>query len=485
MPSVSAKQAKLMSAIKHGWHPPAGMHAPSMAVAKEFHSADKKAGKYMHAKGGKVTNVSDAIKVITVNAFGRPKQIPVLHTPATPQDFQRYRTLLEDYYPGTRSFKTIENEVGDNKRSVVFPASAAWHEHVMPHVSGWLGSDMTGSELGWGDIQNILKGKQGSDKVFFTGMYGGLGGMLTDLARVNPEQYAKIKANPSLLAKDANEAAEIAAHQPPSPEKFAEGGQVDITDPQVQRDLLRSRATPMPSKSERFLSLISHAADRATATVTDDPHHALARVASGLASQVAGQAPSGRVEFGRRPNLVNEAKSLPAGLADVGMAGSNILGGLSDKYLPQTPGTIGYMLSKLRDAANAYTDKNGDPAPAWSRKAGEDASRMHQATNQAMNLSAPHGFTENAADALGTMLGQLPIPGTQAKVAAKGLKGGLSAMGRAIPEYLGPTIRPSTRNYLTGALGGGALGTLASMGDDSGPPPQVAETHGMLKEKYE
>ena len=46
MPSVSAKQAHLMAAVAHGWHPPAssGIKVP-LAVAQEFHAADKRKGR--------------------------------------------------------------------------------------------------------------------------------------------------------------------------------------------------------------------------------------------------------------------------------------------------------------------------------------------------------------------------------------------------------------------------------------------------------
>jgi hypothetical protein len=42
MPSTSKKQAKTMSAIAHGWHPPAGSAVAKIpvSVAKEFHAAD-------------------------------------------------------------------------------------------------------------------------------------------------------------------------------------------------------------------------------------------------------------------------------------------------------------------------------------------------------------------------------------------------------------------------------------------------------------
>lgn len=45
-----------MSAISHGWRMPGGKGPPA-SVAKEFHSADKKVGKWEHptkkARGGK------------------------------------------------------------------------------------------------------------------------------------------------------------------------------------------------------------------------------------------------------------------------------------------------------------------------------------------------------------------------------------------------------------------------------------------------
>lgn len=53
MPSSTEKQAKVMSAIAHGWHPTHGSVAKiPLGVAKEFHAAD--AGhKYGAKRGGK------------------------------------------------------------------------------------------------------------------------------------------------------------------------------------------------------------------------------------------------------------------------------------------------------------------------------------------------------------------------------------------------------------------------------------------------
>lgn len=47
MPSVSEKQAHFFAAVAHGWQPP-GRHV-DVGVAKEFHTADKKEGKYEHS----------------------------------------------------------------------------------------------------------------------------------------------------------------------------------------------------------------------------------------------------------------------------------------------------------------------------------------------------------------------------------------------------------------------------------------------------
>jgi hypothetical protein len=63
MPSTSKKQAHTMSAIAHGWTPPEGSKVADIpvGVAKDFHSADKKVGKFEHptkvtkrAKGGSI-----------------------------------------------------------------------------------------------------------------------------------------------------------------------------------------------------------------------------------------------------------------------------------------------------------------------------------------------------------------------------------------------------------------------------------------------
>ena len=46
MPSTSRAQAHLMAAVAHGWQPPG--HHIDVGVAKEFHAADKRKGKWEH-----------------------------------------------------------------------------------------------------------------------------------------------------------------------------------------------------------------------------------------------------------------------------------------------------------------------------------------------------------------------------------------------------------------------------------------------------
>ena len=55
MPSKSLAQARVMSAISHGWKPTGKAADIPVSVAREFHAADKghKYGKGMHGQRGK------------------------------------------------------------------------------------------------------------------------------------------------------------------------------------------------------------------------------------------------------------------------------------------------------------------------------------------------------------------------------------------------------------------------------------------------
>jgi hypothetical protein len=103
--------------------------------------------------------------------------------------------------------------------------------------------------------------------------------------------------------------------------------------------------------------------------------------------------------------------------------------------------------------------------PAWSEKMQIVADATHEGVNEAMDLAPPRGFRQNAANAGGQMLAQLPIPG-KAKVDAG--KGALNLakhyMKKAVAspaEFFLPTVEPSFSNYGMGTLAGGALGMLS------------------------
>lgn len=86
MPSKSAKQAKFMRAIAHGWKPTRMKSAPSQAVAQEFVDADKREGKY--SVGGMVRRgvygaLDEYLRRMGAENFGREPRyaIPALPGP--------------------------------------------------------------------------------------------------------------------------------------------------------------------------------------------------------------------------------------------------------------------------------------------------------------------------------------------------------------------------------------------------------------------
>lgn len=371
MPSKSPEQAKLMSAIAHGWHAPM-KHAPSMAVAQEFHAADKAKGVYMHADGGKVGTLVNFAK-------------------------QGTKALMD------RLETSFHNPYIANTDQVRDDISKYWRTNAPP---------------------------------------------------------VKVEAPaPAMQRIDTSELDNL-VNKPPTVPGLAAGGAVDDAP-----------------ASNRFLRLVRHAADRVSAAVSDDPHHALARVAAGLSSQVAGLSPSGGAQFGRTPGLVDETKSIPAGLIDLGKGAVDVGGAVADR-LPTRPGVA--AMQAIRDGLNHLQDKyGGDLAPQWSRDAEARATQLHNAVHKSMGLSEPKGFIENGAEAGGMMLGQLPIPGAEAKEGVTGLRGTLSMLKHAVPEWLGPTIRPSLRNYGAGTLAGGLMGAAGSPSQPDAPPPDPDSTSGM------
>ena len=374
-----------MSAIAHGWKPigaDAKARMPPLSVAKEFHAADKKEGKYMHyADGGKVGTMVDFARAGTKALMNRIEG--AFHNPYT-ADTNQLRQDVAKYWQ-TNAPAAIAKPVKAPEPSI---------------------DDLTAQ--------------------------------LHDLAS----------------------------------KSYADGGAVDDAPPKR-----RGRAPPSASKGVHVdpMQLISHAADRVSAAVSDDPHHMLARIAGGLSSQLAGLSPSGRAEFGRVPGLVDEAKSLPAGLADAGHAVADLGGAAADAAQArgyQAPGLA--ALQGLRGGIDNLMAKYGGNLD-WSRQAGERADKLHSAVNKQMGLAPPQGFAEHAADAAGTMLGQVPIVGQEEKAASM-----LAKLLKSPIEFLSPSIRPKLSNYAVGTLAGAAMGA----GGDR-PQQPVADNSAPIQERFE
>lgn len=98
-------------------------------------------------------------------------------------------------------------------------------------------------------------------------------------------------------------------------------------------------------------------------------------------------------------------------------------------------------------------------APKRSQRAVKRQEELFEALRKEAGLEAPVGFTQNAMESAGEMLGQLPIGSMRAAKAVK--TGPIKKILGSIPEYLSPTIEPSVANYGTGAIAGGGLKTLA------------------------
>lgn len=387
MPSTSPAQAKLMSAIAHGWRPAGSNHLPPLAVAKEFHEADKKKGQFMHykAEGGKVgtlVNLGRGLMDRIEGAFHNPY---TANPDQVRQDISRY-----------------------------------WHMHQpTPTPPASIAAPVKAPEPSVDDLTAQLH------ELASKGMADG--GLFSD----GPKHRVRTLPRPDAPA----------------------GLKMDP------------------------LQLISHAADRVSAAVADDPHHMLARIAGGLTSQLGGLSPKGTAEFGRVPGIVDETKALPAGLTDLGTGLASLEGAGADAAAAKgfhSP-VIG-MVQALRDKLAAMHDKYGDLAPKWSRDAEARTNQLHDAVHKQMGLTPAHGFMENAAEAGGMMMGQIPVVGEEEKAASM-----LAKLAKSPIEWLSPSIRPKLSNYAAGTLAGGSLGAAAD--DPSAQRPQTADNSMSIQER--
>lgn len=480
-----------MSAIAHGWHPPQ-KHAPSLAVAKEFHEADKREGKYEHAtgyaEGGKVSTLGRILDVIAkrygavdegMHGENSPQYMAMLQAhgwnpKVTKKDWDIFDTLAagpsayqtDDIKPYLADLAdkyglTLQHPLQTHRGMVLPPdkmaAIAPGSRITSPLVQSVSTDKDVANEFAnnyhWSDDHGPLlmdihhstgapllpQPSSGQSELLLPpGSKGALNILGADDSKIQRYDHRGVP-----LGADDGKIA-IASHT-----GFAEGGSVP------------------DNMTQKGLDLISHAADRATSWLMSpggdmsykDPHHLAARVAAGLGSQVLGTDPSGRPQLGRTPGLVKEVEAIPAGLADVADALGKI------RWTPQG----------VRDGLAKLHEKYGpDLAPGWSRSADASAEQTHRAVRDAMGLPAPRGLSENLAESGGTMLGQLPIGAARAgeSVLAK-LGGGAAKLALSPLEYLGPTIRPSAANYGAGTLAGGILGAAG----DTGPAPQGLQGH--------
>jgi hypothetical protein len=171
-----------------------------------------------------------------------------------------------------------------------------------------------------------------------------------------------------------------------------------------------------------------------------------ARPATGLASQIYGLDEQGKAKLGATPGIVNEILSLPTLLPALSWLAARVGSGPGG---PKFPGQAEFIEEQMQRLV-----------PGASREAEKVQEELRQAVREEAGLKAPIGFVEGAEDALGTMLGQLPIGG------AKKLGTGARAI-RAFPEYVLPTVRPSVGAYTSGTVGGGVLNALADEAEET------------------
>lgn len=109
--------------------------------------------------------------------------------------------------------------------------------------------------------------------------------------------------------------------------------------------------------------------------------------------------------------------------------------------------------------------------PEVSKQAQRDLDELSQKVNRDMGLREAHGFKERGQEALGTMLGQIPVAAAKApEVAAGAVK---AAKGSKLAhnfmqalEWFTPSVEPNPLNYAIGTATGGGLGGAAdALGD--------------------
>jgi hypothetical protein len=180
----------------------------------------------------------------------------------------------------------------------------------------------------------------------------------------------------------------------------------------------------------------------------ESPTDRLKRVWAGLKSQIMSRDPeTGELYLGGWQDLKDDFKGLP----------------MSKRKRHSRPGIVDETLSL--PSLMAIVPGGEKYVPDWALAAAERADQMHQSAREEQGLSEPKGFAQNAEEALGVMLGQVPIP--LAKLRQLGMVKNLapstkSAVVKKIlgsaPEWFSPSIDPSVANYAAGTAFGGGIG---------------------------
>src|ERR1044072_6430894 len=185
--------------------------------------------------------------------------------------------------------------------------------------------------------------------------------------------------------------------------------------------------------------------DKSSLSVLRNLPESVKRPLAGLASQTYGLDESGRPKYWTlRRGFVDDLLSMPTLVPELLKLGTELSPASHIPYL-------GAPMRKEREWLEAHGESL---VPEFARDAERRQRMLKRAIRQEMQLTAPEGVVDRTLEGLGTMAGQVPIPANKAKAAS-------SVLGKlfgAIPEYLGPTIKPSAGNYLRGAVASGVLG---------------------------
>jgi hypothetical protein len=174
------------------------------------------------------------------------------------------------------------------------------------------------------------------------------------------------------------------------------------------------------------------------------PVRAVKQAVSGFRSQWSGMDEKGNVGIGKGvPGIYYDTVAIPA-----------LAGVVDDKY-----------------------------APEFAVEADKKAGRIKEAIRKDMGIEAPRGALEHFANAGGTMLAQLPIPGAMLNRVLSPVKSaGIAGKVATSPvEYLSPIVDPKKINYGVGTGFGGTIGVVGEALEDE---PTKKELGGLIH-KYE